>query len=202
MGAKAYTVIERYVDRMPIGVAVEIGSERLNHREGSTSYLAEFCHTYSIPFYSVDVEKSSYDIAQSIQYCRARHTTGEDFFQKFNNQIAFLYLDNYDWIWDYKDYSKYEWCTSLYEARGDHMTNIKSQAAHLRQMELALPLMAKKCLILLDDTYAVDQAECRTFSGKGGAVVPYLLAHGFALHEDFLSTDKYTSAVHFTRGLE
>jgi hypothetical protein len=68
-------------------------------------------------------------------------------------------------------------------------------------MELALPNMAPCCLVLLDDTWATDDGALRRFDGKGGAVVPYLIAHGFTLHDEYLHPNPHRSAVYLTRGL-
>jgi hypothetical protein len=61
------------------------------------------------------------------------------------------------------------------------MTNVNSQRAHLEQMIAALPNMAEQSVVVLDDTWY--NKWWGHYSGKGGAVVPYLLANGYTVLE-------------------
>jgi hypothetical protein len=199
MGAKAYDIIEKYNGFLH-GPVVEIGSER---GEGSTEYLRAFCDPHGLPFFSVDIDEKVHERAKALLGMQAFCMSGERFLEVIAPfPISFLYLDNFDWIWTPKDDEKLMPQRNRYRELGYEMTNLNSQAAHLRQMELALPLMAEKCVVLLDDTYATDEPpHRRRFDGKGGAVVPYLIAHGFDLHLDRLNDNMHISAVYMTRGL-
>jgi hypothetical protein len=65
------------------------------------------------------------------------------------------------------------------------MNNVNSQRAHLDQMIAALPYMTDQSLVVLDDTWY--NKWWGHYSGKGGAVVPLLLSHGYSI----LETEEY-----------
>ena len=149
---------------------VEIGSER---GEGSTAFLAETASRLGMAFYTIDFDSAQADAATSIcarfanPNILAFHMTGEDFltnvFPKLGKQIFFLYLDNFDFIYD----GIVGQCNDLisrYAELGTKMNNENSKDAHLRQAELALPFTYEGSIILCDDTFKrggfVGRKEC------------------------------------------
>jgi hypothetical protein len=107
--------------------------------------------------------------------------TGEEYLKDFPGHIAyisFLYLDNFDWDWHpekTEDFVVEQ--QRRYAELGLTMNNVNSQAAHLQQMVLALPAMAEQSLVICDDTWY--NKWWGHYSGKCGAVVPYLLNNGY-----------------------
>jgi hypothetical protein len=115
------------------------------------------------------------------------NSTGEDYlYHRIYSlrPIKFLYLDNFDWDWHPDNSETFvRDQQERYTELGLQMTNVNSQAAHLQQMIYALPHMAKNCLVVCDDTWY--NKWWGHYSGKSGAVVPFLLANGFqVLHTE------------------
>lgn len=65
-----------------------------------------------------------------------------------------------------------------YQEFGLVMNNANSQQAHLDQAKLIAEVAADRCVIHFDDTRTWD---AKTFDGKGGTAVPWLLAQGWRL---------------------
>jgi hypothetical protein len=180
MGAKAYRIIETLRPHLA-GNVVEIGAEG---GEGSTRFLADFCHQTGLPFYSVDFEQGAFERAKNIPHVRAVMMRGETFLEEMllrkGGPICFAYLDNFDWVWNMQELndpqSFYHSLIHTYRHYGLNMNNLNSQITHLRQAMLLEKLAASSSYVLLDDTWAQPDG---TFCGKGGAAVPYLMACGF-----------------------
>ena len=109
--------------------------------------------------------------------------------------IGFLYLDNFDW--DHHPDQTEQFVLDQqkrYAELGFTMNNVNCQAAHLMQMTLALPHMAKKCIVACDDT--PFNKWWGVFTGKCGAVVPFLLGNGFkVLHLDLNENGENTGVI-------
>ena len=89
-------------------------------------------------------------------------------------------MDNFDWDWHpdrTEDFVIEQ--QKRYQELGYEMNNVNSQRAHLRQAELALPALGDRCLVICDDTWY--NKYWGHYSGKCGAVVPFLLNHGFEI---------------------
>jgi hypothetical protein len=188
MGAKAYTIAAELMPSLT-GAIIEIGSER---EEGSTAFLAKVAFHHGEPFHTVDMDSTQYEVARNIVGDAAHHMLGEAFLLTYNQPIAFLYLDNFDWQWEGVDPSVFQSQIDRYEALGLAMTNLNSQAAHLAQAIASMPWLSPRCGVLIDDTY---QRSDGTFGGKGGACVPYLSGAGFMLDRRFLHAQPEHSAV-------
>jgi hypothetical protein len=180
MGARRYTVLKilPLPDVKSDLCIVEIGSER---GEGSTTFLADMAAKLGISFYTVDFDPVRAEEASKI--CKqfdnpeiaAFHMTGEDFltnvFPTFGKKIFFLYLDNFDFIYDHiiglcdKDISRYA-------ELGAVLNNENSKDVHLRQTELALPFTYTGSFILCDDTFKRGHQ----WDGKCAYAVPFLLS--------------------------
>lgn len=153
-------------------IIVEIGSD---NNEGSTAFF----DALGPEFHSVDV----LDDASK----RLSHLTNTDWhvvlsgsswvtygLERLKKKIKVLYLDNYDWA---NPGPTADQIKSNYAQRGVEWSNLGSQVEHLHQMIGCLPWMAEQSVVICDDTPVV--AHHGTYTGKCGAVVPFLLVHGF-----------------------
>lgn len=173
---------EQYLDRLSSGEFLEIGTSR-NGDDGSTRTLAEWAARTNEHFITVDVDPVNCDFvrAMTLPNVEIVNAKGEDYlYQRIytSRPIKFLYLDNFDWDWHpekTEDFVRDQ--QERYTELGMVMTNVNSQSTHLRQMEIALPHMAERSLVVCDDTWF--NKWWGHYSGKSGAVVPFLLAHGF-----------------------
>jgi hypothetical protein len=93
-----------------------------------------------------------------------------------NKQIKVLYLDNYDWS---NPGPNADTIRTSYAFRNVDWSNLGSQVEHLAQMVNCMPYMAEQSLVICDDTPLVEASE--TYTGKCGAVVPYLLCNGYRI---------------------
>ena len=186
---QVFRTAEQYLDQLSFGEFVEIGTSR-NGDDGSTRTLAEWAGRLGTHLITVDMDPANCEFVQNLHIanCTVLNVTGEDYlYQRIytSRPINFLYLDNFDWDWHpdrTEDFILEQ--QKRYNELGLDMTNVNSQAAHLRQMEIALGHMAERCLVVCDDTWY--NKHWGHYSGKSGAVVPYLIAHGF----DILYTEE------------
>jgi hypothetical protein len=178
---------EKYLDQFDpdyMGQFVEIGTSR-NGDDGSTRTIASWAARFDLHLWTVDIDPINCDHVRSMNIDNVAivNQSGEQYLREFPKHIAyisFLYLDNFDWDW-HPDRSEQFVLDQKkrYLDLGLEMNNVNSQRAHLAQAELALPSLAQKCLVVLDDTWY--NKWWGHFSGKGGAVVPFLLNHGFEI---------------------
>lgn len=189
MVAPGFTIINN-IGFEPGEVVIEIGSET---GRGSTEYLAAFCKAKHINLYSVDTDKTQYDgvIYLSDLYFTAFCITGEDFltkiFPNFNKPVKFVYLDNFDWIYEgTENIRRVRACVAKYKERGVDLNNTDSQKAHLQQSALVSNYVVKNGVILFDDTWQPSEG---AFNGKGGTAIPWLLNHGFVIYKTYNTPD-------------
>ena len=185
MGAKKYTCLETLVNvpHQTHACIVEIGSER---GEGSTTFFVNFAKKHGVAFYTVDFDPEQYNHAAAIcaragsDNIQAFNMTGEaflkDVFPSFNKPIFFLYLDNFDFIYDHI-VGLVDNQVAAYRALGVTMNNTNSKIAHLQQTELAEPHMDENGIILCDDTFRRGDA----WDGKCASAVPFLLYKGWRI---------------------
>ena len=184
---RVFLEAEQYLYQLTPGRYVEIGTSR-NGDDGSTKIIAEWAKRYSSTggLTTVDVDPVNCDLVQSwgLDNVEVVNKTGEDYlandFPVVNDQISFLYLDNFDWDWhpDRTEDFVLEQQTR-YHSLGLEMTNVNSQRAHLAQMMLALPHMARYSMVVCDDTWY--EPSWAQFFGKSAAVVPLLLNAGYRI---------------------
>lgn len=179
-----------HFDREYVGEFIEIGTSR-NGDDGSTKVIAEWAGKFDKTLYTVDVDinNCNFVINLGIKNIDVINQKGEDYLKYFPKHIAcisFLYLDNFDWDWHPENSEDFVVEQQVrYQELGLVMNNVNSQIAHLEQMIYALPAMAERSIVVLDDTWY--NKHWGHFSGKGGAVVPYLLANGYSI----LETEEY-----------
>lgn len=178
---------EQYLDQFDpdyIGQFIEIGTSR-NGDDGSTKTIAEWAARFDRCLWTVDVDPVNCEFVNNMDLPNVNviNSTGEEYLKDFPSHISyisFLYLDNFDWDWHPERTEQFVLDQQTrYKEFGLEMNNLNSQRAHLKQAELAINALADKCLVICDDTWY--NKWWGHFSGKGGAVVPYLLNHGFEI---------------------
>ena len=178
---------EQYLDQFDpeyMGQFVEIGTSR-NGDDGSTRTIAGWAARFGKGLVTVDMDinNCNYVVEQDIANVEVICQTGESYLEHFPSHIAYisvLYLDNFDWDWHpdrTEDFVIEQ--QRRYADLGLRMNNVNSQRAHLRQAELALPALGDRCLVICDDTWY--NKYWGHYSGKSGAVIPFLLNHGFEI---------------------
>ena len=178
---------EQYLDQFDpesTGQFVEIGTSR-NGDDGSTKTIAEWAKRFNKGLWTVDMDPRNCDhvLAQEINNLHVICQPGDQYLKDFPKHITYislLYLDNFDWDWHpdrTEDFVIEQ--QKRYQELGYEMNNVNSQRAHLRQAELALPALGDRCLVICDDTWY--NKYWGHYSGKCGAVVPFLLNHGFEI---------------------
>lgn len=169
---------------LPDEVLVEIGTSR--GADGSTHFLNSVAQELGTVLYSVDID-DRWDILQYIPGVIGVEMPGSQWAQQafpdLNKRIRVLYLDNFDWNWNGPDSGAEVFSqTQEYRDRYDiDLTNHNSQVEHLKQMMALLPYMSDDAIIICDDTLTLHDG---TWTGKCGAVVVYLLAHGWKILEE------------------
>jgi len=175
---------EQYIDQLTeSGCWVEIGCGRAGD-DGSTQVLAEWANQRGRYLWTVDMDPYNCDLVRllALPNVEVVQSTGESYLETFPGHIAyinFLYLDNFDWDWHPEKTEEFvqEQQKRYHDLGMPVMNNVNSQRAHLRQAELALPRLAPTSLVVCDDTWY--NKWWGHYSGKCGAVVPFLLNHGF-----------------------
>jgi hypothetical protein len=180
---------EKYLNQIApdqIGEFVEIGTNR-NFRDGSTKTISSWSERYGKNLQSVDIDPRVFEFVRQFEISNLElyNQTGESYLEEFaktNKKITLLYLDNFDWDWHPENSEDFVLEQQVrYRELGLTMNNINSQRAHLEQMMLAMPNMAEQSVVVLDDTWY--NKWWGHYSGKGGAVVPYLLNNGYTVLE-------------------
>jgi hypothetical protein len=189
MGA-VFRKAEQYIDQLTEpGCWVEIGCGRAGD-DGSTRVLAEWANRKSRYLWTVDIDPHHCDLVRllALPNVEVVQSTGEDYLATFPGHIAyisFLYLDNFDWDWhpDNTEDFVLEQQRRYADLGMPEMNNVNSQRAHLRQAELAVSRLAPISLVVCDDTWF--NPWFGHYTGKCGAVVPFLMNHGFeVLHTE------------------
>jgi len=202
MGA-VFRKAEQYIDHLPdSGCWVEIGCGRAGD-DGSTQVLAEWANRKGRYLWTVDMDPHNCDLVRllALPNVEVVQSTGEAYLVNFPGHIAyisFLYLDNFDWDWHpdrtaqgpnivigpngkpvmgLPENAIFEQHQRYADLGMPEMNNVNSQRAHLRQAELALSRLGPTSLVVCDDTWY--NKWWGHYSGKCGAVVPFLMNHGF-----------------------
>jgi hypothetical protein len=186
---KLYQNVDRYLDSFTSNeLIVEIGSDRW---EGSSAYFAQLAKDNNTKLYTCDLDPECesrlrrHIPVELHNYYTFYNEDGTHFAERVNDwcthsSIKVLYLDNYDWDWDVnEDSSMIAQQRTWYALKGIEMNNLDCQVQHLHQMLYLMPYMSDRAVVCVDDTYEYNGV----FIGKGGAVVPYLLAIGYTILE-------------------
>lgn len=181
------TIFQKFHNHVPAAgrdrVFVEIGSDR---GEGSTPVLAALarrCGTHLITVDLLPDAKNRLAAANpDVDFVIAAGSAWAELYQ--GAPIAFLYLDNFDYIWDIADTGNIPIRNQmrLYADLGYCMTNQNCQIEHMRQILALYPHLAPDAVVAFDDTYCYN--DC--WIGKCGPAVVYLLSQGFEVVEQSL----------------
>ena len=174
-----YRHIGDYLSPGAPGVFVEIGSDR---GEGSTQYLDKLAAGHGTKLYTVDISSKAKswleNTCQATEFAVADGAVWAREFAEKRTDIAVLYLDNFDYIWDINNITPaIEVQMRQYAGNGVAMTNQACQIAHMTQLLALYGVLAPQAVIALDDTYCYN--DC--WIGKSGPVVVYLLALGWQI---------------------
>ena len=159
------------------GVFVEIGSER---GEGSTHELDRLAKLHGTKLISVDISDSAKNRYQTqlpdVEFVVAPGSAWAREFGSMPTDIACLYLDNFDYIWDINDIRPaIQRQMEEYNSRGQVMSNQACQTEHMAQILALRGCLNRHSTIVMDDTYCIN--DC--WIGKCGPVVVYLKAQGW-----------------------
>jgi len=183
--AMKFTETLQFIKEITIeGDLLEIGSDR---GDGSTYIFATLAKNLDRKLFSVDVDKDIIDHNQE-EFSRLPFSlpveffnqTGEDFLDA-NKDLKFsiVLLDNFDWDWNPQntDSSIVAQQIRYREQFNLEMNNHQSQLTHLKQALRLSQMLTDEAMIVCDDTYWAN--EYGTYTGKCGAVIPYLETLGF-----------------------
>jgi hypothetical protein len=168
---KIYQSIASYLPEKPTGVFVEIGSER---GEGSTVSLNNLAGQYNTKLISVDISSNAKQIYGkqliNTEFIVESGAAWAEEFSKEWKDIALLYLDNFDYIWDINNVSPaIQVQMQEYAGQGIVMNNQNCQAEHMRQIVALRTCLAPGAVVVFDDTYCYN--DC--WIGKCGPAVVY-----------------------------
>lgn len=192
------------------GCIVEVGSSREPERKGksSTYYFNWLANKINADFYSVDFSQESYNVAKTIIGERAFRGDGAKFLKNFreisSKKIDVLYLDNFDVIYDDEHGADLERRVGdIYSENGQSLNNEESARVHLMQMKAAMRHMAKRSVVICDDTLLDENGE---WWGKCATVVPFLQKRGWRIIGTsdvgvILSSPKMTHPEHSRAGI-
>jgi len=212
MGAKAHNELENWIDELSGNMAVEFGSD---NGDGSTEYFAELFAQHSINFHTIDVDRDVYDHVKYIPNVIAHCGDYRKIFRNFRN-ISFAYLDSFDY--PPPGCETHDWFLELqkrYREWGTELTMKNSANVHLEQAQFVNHRASENCLIIIDDTFDVQDTNVHNHSmdvgrsngyqyphkglyGKGMKAVPWLLKNGWReLNKSTVDRDDYVILCNF-----
>jgi hypothetical protein len=183
MGIKIFEFLDKYMPVDPSGIVVEIGSDRY---EGSTHVLAKLAKKCGTKLISVDVSNETQERLQhefdNVEFVVESGSKWANKYVKLGINIAVLYLDNFDYLYDINDAktdTRIKQQIASYARQGVEMNNVNCQVEHMQQLINLMPAFNPDTLIIFDDTYQLNGC----WVGKCGPCVVYLLCHGYEVLE-------------------
>jgi hypothetical protein len=183
MGVKIFEQLEKHMPSNTTGVFVEIGSDRY---EGSTAFLANLAKRHGTKLISVDITLDAKNrIGQQFDNVEFVIQTGSEWAQEFaysNTDVAVVYLDNFDYIYDVKEIHSHTIIKKQiadYAKKNIIMNNVNCQVEHMKQLLALQKLFHPDTVIIFDDTYQLNNC----WVGKCGPCVTYLLCQGYEILE-------------------
>lgn len=176
---KIYQSVANFLPKHVKGVFVEIGSER---GEGSSIMLDQLAGNYGTKLITVDTSSSArqryqHQLTNTEFAVKAGSIWAKDFAVQ-NRDIALLYLDNFDYIWDINNLSPaIHQQMHQYAEQGIVMNNQNCQTEHMQQIIALRECLAPDAVVVFDDTYCYN--DC--WIGKCGPAVVYLKAYGWSI---------------------
>ena len=201
MGALSHSAMNQYREYIGDGVAVEVGCS-VPDKISSSQWFGNY-------FSEEGIEYHGFDVVENIVETLNRHFAHKpeiyfhlkdwkEGFKELTKPIAFAYLDSFDYIPPGMEESQMiKRQRPLYKQRGTELTNENSEDFHLELAQWVHERAADKCLILLDDTFKIE--ETKTFAqkiaegrqrghtyedgwfGKGRTAIPWLESQGWRI---------------------
>jgi len=168
--------IKNIDDNLKNKTLVEIGCTRSEKEQDSTLHLANFCNENNMKFITVDVNP------EYIEYNKKRLnkinptfeaivSKGEDFLEKYESKIDFLYLDGFDF---YHEYHLQERKDNYKKYLNQEITNENCWNMHLE--------CVKKYNLLNTGIICINNVMDDKYTGKGKLAIPYLLENNYKLN--------------------
>ena len=117
MGANAHGKVLDYIDQLnPGGVFMEVGMDVMSSKINSTAVIHDIADKYGFDFYTIEpakeiVDKYTRELPEIVSKPNFNliNDTGENFLQNYNGKpISYVYLDNFDWMYEPERYWKYQ----------------------------------------------------------------------------------------------
>lgn len=161
-------------------LCLEIGSSRENiFNQGSSTILGDFFSKNNIYFLTIDADKKNTEkllkVFEKNPFFDAKCEMGENFSEKFEKEINYLYLDAFD---IYTENHSQERLDFYNNTIGKKINNKNSADMHFKVIKNLEKKFSKNCLIVFDDTFEKNKYE---YSGKGMTAIPYLLEKKFQI---------------------
>jgi len=179
--ALALRWIEQQLPSLPReGWLVEVGCTReIIEGQNSTVQLATFAQHHGMPFAGIDLDPENIRALRrelGDQGRRWLQGKGEELLAHWQEPIAVLYLDAYD-FW-HRSHSKIR--EEVYnEAYGTAINDNDCQRIHLIAVQQGIRTLIQGGILAIDDTWL----DAGIWQGKGGLAVPWLLQQGWSLQE-------------------
>lgn len=189
-----YKLAQDYVTKVNNDeIFVEIGSDRW---EGSTPWIADFAKNHSCDFYSVDINTDCHRRIHKdniIWQTASGSHWAKHVLPSLNKKIKFLYLDNFDWMWNAYTVSEHiQNQVNEYQNRwGLTMNNENCQQEHFDQAVYVTPYLSDNAVIICDDTFRDNGA----WTGKCAPALYWFKHNGFEL----VHADEKTNGIVLTR---
>lgn len=157
---------------------IEIGCTReIIKGQNSTYHLSKLCKEKNAYFISVDMDPDNISNVNNYLIDMGFNgicSKGEDFLEKFNENIDYVYLDAFDY--DHGNHSE--------KRKKSYIVNLNIQLSdnachkmHLICCQILNKKMKKNGIICFDDCWLSNNKWC----GKGTTAVPYLLNSGWKI---------------------
>lgn len=183
MGTQIFERLKKHMPEKTLGVFVEIGSDRY---EGSTTILADLAQQHRTKLISVDlIDDAKNRLQNKLDNVEFVVQSGSEWAQEFareHTDIALVYLDNFDYIYDIKEIDTHNINKNQitdYANQGIVLNNVNCQTEHMKQLLALRGLFHQDTIVIFDDTYKLN--DC--WVGKCGPCVIYLLAQDYEVLE-------------------
>ena len=183
--AMDFSIVLDYIHEIEVtGDILEIGADR---GDGSTFIFGSIAAHMGRQLYSVDIDQDIID-RNHARFERMPFKlpigfyaqAGEAFLAEHQElRFSVVLLDNFDWQWNPSNPEDFiQAQVDRYKSEFSiEMSNLNSQITHLKQALLLTDQLTEQAVVLCDDTYW-DPIHA-TYTGKCGAVIPYLMTLGF-----------------------
>jgi len=183
MGTKIFELLEKHMPAATTGVFVEIGSDR---HEGSTAILSQLAKKHGTKLITVDItntaKRNFEHELDNVEFVIETGSVWANNFAKTGTDIALVYLDNFDYIYDTRDILTHPITQKQiadYAKQGIVMNNVNCQVEHMKQLLALSTCFHRDTVVIFDDTYRFN--DC--WIGKCGPCVTYLMCQDYEVVE-------------------